>query len=94
MYSKQLFVSINSLGQGVQKERFVSQEHSAPAGFRYDQPTHEWVMVLKGAARLQFEDRVVEMFQGDSTSLPIRGTGWSGPAQTSRPCGWRFFIGR
>jgi hypothetical protein len=40
----------------VRIERIVSHGHASPADFWYDQPQHEWVIVLKGAARLQFED--------------------------------------
>jgi len=39
-------------------------------GFWYEQPTHERVVVLKRAARLDFEDRVVEMGAGDSINIP------------------------
>ncbi len=45
-------------GHGIRIERIVSTGHKSPEGFWYDQPEHEWVMVLKGAARLQFEDPV------------------------------------
>ena len=34
-------------------ERIVSHGHASPAGFWYDQDQHEWVIVLKGAARLR-----------------------------------------
>jgi cupin 2 domain-containing protein len=54
---------------GVRIERIVSTGHKSPEGFWYDQPEHEWVMVLQGAARLQFEDRVVEMKVGDWISI-------------------------
>jgi len=37
----------------VRMERIVSNGHASPEGFWYDQDQHEWVMVLKGAARLQ-----------------------------------------
>jgi cupin 2 domain-containing protein len=57
-------------GHGVRIERIVSTGHKSPEGFWYDQPENEWVMVLTGAARLQFEDRVVEMKAGDSISIP------------------------
>lgn len=57
-------------GQGVRIERIVSTGHKSPEGFWYDQPENEWVMVLTGAARLQFEDTVVEMKAGDSISIP------------------------
>jgi cupin 2 domain-containing protein len=57
---------------GVRIEQIVSTGHKSPEGFRFDQPEHEWVMVLKGAARLQFEDRVVEMMAGDWINVPAR----------------------
>jgi cupin 2 domain-containing protein len=55
---------------GVRIERIVSTGHKSQEGYWYDQPEHEWVMVLTGAARLQFEDRVVEMKPGDSINIP------------------------
>jgi cupin 2 domain-containing protein len=55
---------------GIRIERIVSQGHSSPPGFWYDQQDHEWVLVLKGAARIQFEDRTVEMSPGDYINIP------------------------
>jgi cupin 2 domain-containing protein len=51
---------------GVRIERIVSTGHKSLEGFWYDQSEHEWVMVLTGAARLQIEDRAVELLPGDS----------------------------
>jgi cupin 2 domain-containing protein len=51
-------------------ERIVSHGHASPEGFWYDQDQHEWVIVLKGAARLCFEDGIVEMIPGDFINLP------------------------
>jgi cupin 2 domain-containing protein len=56
--------------KGVRIERIVSTGHKSPESLWYDQSEHEWVMVLNGAARLQFEDRVVEMRAGDSINIP------------------------
>lgn len=53
----------------VRIERIVSQGHASPEGFWYDQDQHEWVVVLKGAARLRFEDGVVEMKPGDFVNI-------------------------
>jgi cupin 2 domain-containing protein len=50
---------------GVRIERIVSRGHKSPDGFWYDQPTNEWVLVLKGAAKIEFEDGMVEMGPGD-----------------------------
>jgi cupin 2 domain-containing protein len=55
---------------GVRIEQIVSQVHSSPAGFWYDQPQDEWVIVLKGAAQLEFDDRTVELGPGDHLNLP------------------------
>jgi cupin 2 domain-containing protein len=52
-------------GHGVRIERIVSLGHRSPDGFWYDQPEDEWVMVFKGAARLEFEGGFVEMRVGD-----------------------------
>ena len=53
----------------VRIERIISHGHASPADFWYDQPQDEWVIVLKGAARLQFEDGMVEMKPGDFLSV-------------------------
>ena len=41
---------------GVRIERIVSLGQHSPAGFWYDQPEGEWVVLLAGAARLRFAD--------------------------------------
>lgn len=65
----------------VRIERIVSQGHISPKGFWYDQDENEWVIVLKGAARLQFEDSIVEMKPGDII----------GQRRTNRQFGWQHF---
>jgi cupin 2 domain-containing protein len=57
-------------GNGVRIERIISTGHRSPDGFWYDQTEHEWVVVLTGAAKLAFEDRVVEMVSGDTINIP------------------------
>jgi cupin 2 domain-containing protein len=51
-------------------ERIVSYGHVSPAQFWYDQDQHEWVIVLKGAAQLRFEDQTIEMKPGDFVHIP------------------------
>ena len=55
-------------------ERIVSRGQSSPEGFWYDQDEHEWVLLLKGAARLRLEGREepVELGPGDTLVLPAR----------------------
>ena len=54
----------------VRIERVVSHGHASAPDFWYDQDQHEWVIVLKGAARLRFEDGTVEMTPGDFINIP------------------------
>jgi cupin 2 domain-containing protein len=51
----------------VRLERIVSTGHTTPAGAWYDQATDEWVVLLRGGARLRFEDQeaLVQMRPGD-----------------------------
>lgn len=53
----------------VRIERIISHGHTSPVDFWYDQPQQEWVIVLKGAARLQFEDGMVEMKVGNFINI-------------------------
>jgi cupin 2 domain-containing protein len=60
-------------GEGVRIERIVSHGHSSPAGFWYDQDRAEWVVVLRGSARLRFEgEEPIELRPGDAVSIPAR----------------------
>lgn len=56
----------------VRIERIASHGHASPEGFWYDQVQHEWVVVLKGTARLRFEDdeQPVELKSGDFINIP------------------------
>jgi cupin 2 domain-containing protein len=55
---------------GCRIERIVSHGEASPPGFWYDQDEGEWVAVLAGAARLEFEDGIVELGPGDAIDLP------------------------
>jgi cupin 2 domain-containing protein len=59
-------------GQGVRIERIVSRGHCSPPGFWYEQAEHEWVLLLKGEARLRFErgERVLAMGEGSYVNIP------------------------
>ena len=45
-------VSILAQNRHVRIERIVSSGHASPEGFWYDQPEHEWVILLQGSAEL------------------------------------------
>ena len=50
-------------------ERIVSKGQRSPAQFWYDQDQAEWVLVVKGHARLAFEDGIVELRAGDYLNI-------------------------
>jgi len=56
--------------EGIRIERIVSFGQGSPAGFWYDQPENEWVLLLEGSAQLRFEDRVVDLSKGDCLNIP------------------------
>jgi len=43
---------------GLKIEKIVSTGQASPNGFWYDQPQAEWVVLLRGRARLRFQDEV------------------------------------
>jgi cupin 2 domain-containing protein len=69
----------------VRIERIVSRGHATPAGEWCDQDRHEWVLLLRGAARLAFADgRELELVPGDWLEIPARQrhrVEWTDPAQ-------------
>jgi cupin 2 domain-containing protein len=54
-------------GRALNVERIVSMGHMSPEGFWYDDSRAEWVVLLSGAAALEFEDGPTrhEMHPGD-----------------------------
>jgi cupin 2 domain-containing protein len=68
---EEVFTTLLEAGT-VRVERIVSHGHASPHGFWYDQARPEWVVLLTGAARLQFEgeDRPVELLPGDHVAIP------------------------
>ena len=78
------FVERIAWRKGVRIERIVSKGHSSAAGYWYDQAETEWVLLVKGAARIRFEadDSVVEMKAGDHITIPPRArhrVDWTSP---------------
>ena len=64
------FIETLAAASGVRIERIVSHGHASPEGFWYDQEQHEFVVLIKGAARLRFVDETVEMEPGDWINIP------------------------
>lgn len=76
-----LFANISDLSEeltdvlvesnSIRIERIVSHCHASPEGFWYDQEENEWVVVLKGRAKLLFEgdDEPIELGPGDFINI-------------------------
>ena len=65
-------------------ERIVSEGHTSPIYEWYDQDQSEWVLLLQGAARLEFEDRMLELVPGDYVNIPAHlkhRVSWTTPNQ-------------
>ena len=70
---------------GCRVERIVSHGHASPAGFWYDQPADEWVLIVTGAARVRFDGGdSVELTPGSYLLIPARRrhrVDWTHPDQ-------------
>jgi cupin 2 domain-containing protein len=52
-------------------ERIVSNGHSSPSEFWYDQTQDEWILVIQGQARLQYDDlSYQQLAAGDYVLIP------------------------
>jgi len=56
--------------ENIKVERIISKGHKSPAGFWYDQEQSELVLLLKGSAKLRFENELVELNSGDYINIP------------------------
>jgi len=55
---------------GIKIERIVSKGHQSPPDSWYDQVQNEWVLLVKGEARLQLPDHSLHMKAGDYVNIP------------------------
>ncbi len=67
--SNEIFEDI-FLSPNLKIERIVSDGHSSPNDFWYDQDQNEWVIVLQGSAELEFEDKTISLVVGDYELIP------------------------
>lgn len=79
-------VQILAETQHVRLERIVSTGQASPPGFWYDQAEHEWVVVLRGEAKLLYEgdEAPIHMRPGDCVTIPAHRrhrVAWTTPAE-------------
>ena len=65
---EELFTALLEAGS-LRIERIVSFGQASPPGFWFDQEQHEWVLLLKGAARLRIEDEELELRPGSFLNI-------------------------
>lgn len=52
-------------------ERIISKGHQTPDAFWYCQSQHEWVLLIRGQAQLEFDDQsIAELNVGDYLLIP------------------------
>jgi cupin 2 domain-containing protein len=76
-------VTVLAESKHVRIERIVSHGQASPAGFWYDQGEDEWVVLLEGRARLEFEGESLDLGPGDWVSIAAHRkhrVAWTTPA--------------
>ena len=82
------WVECLAVGDRATIERIVSHGQASADGFWYDQDRHEFVVLLSGAARIEFADgdHEVELAPGDWLLIPAHRrhrVAWTAPGQNS-----------
>ncbi|MEJ5351760.1 MAG: cupin domain-containing protein [Melioribacteraceae bacterium] len=65
------FIEDILIAENFRIERIISQAHTSPEGFWYDQNQNEFVLLLSGGAEILFEDNyLVKLKPGDYLIIP------------------------
>lgn len=87
-------VQILAVTDSVRIERIVSTGHHSPEGFWYDQDEHEFVVVLKGHARLLVEgdEQPMSLGPGDFVNIPAHRKHRVESTSLNEPTVWLAFF--
>jgi len=67
--SSEVFESLVE-NENIKIERIISKGHSSPESGWYDQTQNEWVMVIKGKAKLAFDNKAaITLTAGDHLTI-------------------------
>jgi len=58
--------------KNIKIERIISSGQYSPANYWYEQNQNEFVMLIKGQAELEFENKIVTLNPGDYVDIPAR----------------------
>jgi len=57
--------------KNIRIEQIISSGHTSPAAGWYDQKENEWVLLLEGRAKLEFENKhIITLKKGDYLLIP------------------------
>lgn len=87
------FFEVLAQGGGARVERIVSCAASSPEGFWYDQPEDEFVAVVSGRAKIEFERETVEMGPGDWLVIGKHRKHRVAETSANPPCVWLAVFG-
>ena len=75
-------------------EHIISQGHISPPSFWYDQSEFEFVAVLQGSAKLEFENnKILELNRGDWVFIPAHEKHRVIYTSSEEPCIWLAVFG-
>jgi cupin 2 domain-containing protein len=66
--SEEIFQTLISSDE-ISIERIISKGHKSEQNFWYDQDLNEWILLIKGAARLEFSDKTLNLKPGDYVNI-------------------------
>jgi cupin 2 domain-containing protein len=69
--ASEIFHNLLEHPSGTRIEQILSHGQASPAGFWYDQPQDEWVLLLQGQAELEIEGQpMLSLHTGDHVCIP------------------------
>lgn len=69
---KNELIQILSQSTNIKIERIISSGQSSPANYWYEQIQNEFVILIKGNAELEFENKTVTLKPGDYVNIPAK----------------------
>lgn len=61
-----------SESSSIKVERIISNNSIAPKNGWFEQENEEWVMLIQGSAKIQFQEKEIELFTGDTLFIPAK----------------------
>ena len=89
---KEEWTEILALQGDFRIERILSNGQISPEGFSYDQTEDEWVLLMQGRAKIQFDEEddksEIELIAGDFIQIPAHKKHHVTYTSSKVPCIW------